>query len=242
LSDMSKTEIRISGSEITIHDPERYAGFDERWFDRDWWLTEGARTHSTTGRGSVLMLDRGNETWVYRHYHRGGIVSRALYDEYLWTGAERTRPVREWRLLTALAAFELPAPRPVAARARRSGLVYRADILTVLLPDTAPLSSMLEQVWDDHALWSRIGTMLAGFHKAGCDHPDLTAHNVLVDSRRRPSLVDFDNASLKPAGEWARAGIARFKRSLRKVSLETGTEFDEAAWETLVAAYSAASA
>jgi 3-deoxy-D-manno-octulosonic acid kinase len=239
---MSKTAIQISRGEITIHDPARYPGFDERWFDRNWWLTEGARTHSTTGRGSVLMLDRGDETWVYRHYHRGGIVSRLLYDEYLWTGAERTRPVREWRLLTALAALELPAPRPVAARARRNGLIYRADILTVLLPDTAPLSSMLEQVWGDHGLWSRIGTMVAGFHKAGCDHPDLTAHNVLVDSSRRPWLVDFDNASLKPAGEWARAGIARFKRSLRKVSLETGTRFDEAAWETFVAAYSAASA
>jgi 3-deoxy-D-manno-octulosonic acid kinase len=239
---MSKTEIRIAGSEVTIHDPARYPGFAEHWFDRDWWLAEGARTHSTTGRGSVLMLDRGNETWVYRHYHRGGIVSRLLYDEYVWTGTERARPIREWRLLTALAALELPAPRPVAARARRSGLVYRADILTVLLPDTAPLSSMLEQVWGDHGLWSRIGTMLAGFHKAGCDHPDLTAHNVLVDSKRRPWLVDFDNASLKPAGDWARAGIARFKRSLRKVSHETGTAFDEAAWATLVAAYSAASA
>jgi 3-deoxy-D-manno-octulosonic acid kinase len=145
-------------------------------------------------------------------------------------------------VLTALAALELPAPRPVAARARRNGLIYRADILTVLLPDTAPLSTMLEGVWDDLGLWSRIGTMLAGFHKVGCDHPDLTAHNVLVDSRRRPYLVDFDNASLRPAGEWASAGIARFKRSLRKVSLETGTEFHDAAWETLVAAYSAASA
>lgn len=239
---MSKTEIRIAGRQITIHDPDRYPGFDTEWFDRDWWVAEGARTHSITGRGSVLMLDRGDETWVYRHYHRGGIVSRVLYDEYFWVGAERTRPVREWRLLAALAGRELPSPRPVAARAERSGLIYRADILTVLLPDTRPLSSMLGDVWHDLRLWSRIGTMLAGFHRAGCDHPDLTAHNVLVNSARQPFLVDFDNASFRSAGEWSRAGINRFKRSLRKVSLETGTEFDEAAWQTVVVAYSEASA
>ena len=196
------------------------------------------------------MLDRerdrnhagDDETWVYRHYHRGGLISRLIYDQYLWAGAERTRPVREWRLLNALRGLELPAPRPVAACAVRSGLVYRADILTVLLPDTEPLSSMIGEVWRDTGLWTEIGAMLAGFHQAGCDHPDLTAHNVLVDSARRPFLVDFDNASLKPAGAWARAGIARFKRSLKKVSLETGTEFDQSAWRALLASYSEASA
>lgn len=237
---MNEPKVSIESREITIHDADRYPGFDAKWFDRDWWLAEGARVHSTTGRGRVLMLGRGGETWVYRHYHRGGMIARAVYDEYLWTGMERTRPLREWRLLRVLTGLGLPAPRPVAARVVRSGPIYRGDIVTVLLPDTEPLSSMLGEVWQLTSLWSRIGTMLAGFHRAGCDHPDLTAHNVLVDSDRRPFLVDFDNASLKPAGDWSRAGIARFKRSLRKVSLETGTEFHEAAWETLVAAYSAA--
>jgi len=240
LNVMGRGELRVEDGEITIHDQDRYPGFDSRWFDREWWVAEGARTHSITGRGSVLMLDRGDETWVYRHYHRGGLVARVAYDEYLWTGVERMRPIREWRLLTELATRELPSPRPVAARALRSGAVYRADILTVLLPETEPLSSLLGDVWRDLGLWSRIGTMIAGFHRAGCDHPDLTAHNVLIDARRQPFLVDFDNASLKPAGDWARAGIARFKRSLRKVSHETGTEFDEAAWQALAAAYSAA--
>lgn len=222
---------------ITIHNPKRYPGFDAIWFDRDWWLGEGARTHSTTGRGSVLILDRGDETWVYRHYHRGGLVSRAIYDQYLFTGIERSRPVREWRLLAALGEIGLPSPRPVAARAIRSGAIYRADILTVLLPDTRPLSSMLGNVWQERSLWAAIGSMIARFHAAGCDHPDLTAHNVLVDSKLKPYLVDFDNARLKPAGKWAEAGVARFQRSLRKVSVETGTEYDDAAWRILLGAY-----
>jgi 3-deoxy-D-manno-octulosonic acid kinase len=140
---MSQPELRVEGDTLTIHDPGAYPDFSSRWLDRDWWAAEGARTHSITGRAGVLMLDRDHETWVYRHYHRGGLVAHLVYDQYIWTGAEDTRPVREWRLLDALAAKGLPAPRPVAARAVRSGIIYRADILTVLLPDTVPLSSLL---------------------------------------------------------------------------------------------------
>jgi len=234
---MSKPEIRIDGGIATIHDAQRYADFDPRWFDRDWWTAEGAREHQTTGRAGVLMLDRGGETWVYRHYHRGGFVSRLIYDQYVWTGAERTRPFREWRLLLSLAELALPSPRPVAARAVRSGPIYRADILTVLLPDTQPLSSLLEGAWQDPALFRSIGEMVGRFHAAGCDHPDLTAHNILIDRRRRPFLVDFDNAAIRMAGAWREAGVARLKRSLHKVALETGTEFSEGAWHELVMGY-----
>jgi 3-deoxy-D-manno-octulosonic acid kinase len=188
------------------------------------------------------MLDRGNETWVYRHYHRGGLMARVWYDEYLWTGAERSRPIREWHVLDRLTRQGLPAPRPVASRAVRSGPIYRADIVTVLLPDTVPLSSRLGRLWRDPELWPAIGAMVAGFHRAGCDHPDLTAHNILIDSGHRPFLVDFDNAHIRQAGAWQGQGMDRLQRSLRKVSLETGTQFDETAWALLLAAYRSASA
>ena len=239
---MSVPEVRTIGEVVTLHDRERYPGFDAEWFDRDWWTAQGARMHSITGRAGVLMLERGTETWVYRHYHRGGLVARLCYDEYLWTGAERSRPLREWRVLERLTREGLPAPRPVAARAVRSGLIYRADILTVLLPDTVPLSSRLGELWHDKALWTAIGTMVAGFHHAGCDHPDLTAHNILIDSNRRPFLVDFDNAHMRRPGAWQQAGMDRLQRSLRKVSLETGTQFEPTAWQSLVDAYRSASA
>jgi len=236
---MSVADVITAGRTTTIHDPARYPDFDPRWFERDWWEAEGARSHSITGRAGVLMLDRGDETWVYRHYHRGGLVAKLVYDQYLWTGAENSRPLREWRVLEHLSTLALPSPRPVAARAVQSGLIYRADILTVLLPDTVPLSSLLGTLWDDKGLWQRIGAMVAGFHNAGCDHPDLTAHNILLNSAREPFLVDFDNARLKPPGGWREAGVARLQRSLRKVSVETGTTFSEAAWGELVKAYSA---
>ena len=79
--------------------------------------------------------------------------------------------------------------------------------------------------------------MIRAVHDRGVDHPDLTAHNVLLDGAGNPFLVDFDNAQRKPPGAWQRAGLERFNRSLRKVALETGTEFDADAWEELQAGY-----
>ena len=236
-TDNATVAISSAAGTVTIHDASRYPDFDAAWLDRDWWHANGARTHSITGRGSVLMLDRGDETWVYRHYHRGGFVSRLIYDQYVWTGRERSRPIREWRLLATLTELELPAPRPVAARAVRAGPIYRADIVTVLLPDTRPLSSVMAAAWGEPDLWPRIGAMIARFHAVGCDHPDLTAHNILVDAHWRPYLVDFDNARLRPPGAWCQAGIERLERSLAKVAGETATSFGEAAWLALVSAY-----
>ena len=43
----------------------------------------------------------------------------------------------------------------------------------------------------------------------------------------------------QPPGEWRRLGMERFNRSLRKVALETGTQFDPAAWAEIEAGYSA---
>jgi 3-deoxy-D-manno-octulosonic acid kinase len=182
------------------------------------------------------MLEHGGETWVLRHYHRGGVVARFVYDHYLWTGLQRSRPFREWRLLARLHELGLPAPRPIAARVARQGPIYQADIVTSFISGTRPLSAFLRDgdVADDQ--WIGIGTMLSDFHRHGVDHPDVTAHNILL-AGRAAFLVDFDNAKLRPTGRWARAGLARLERSLRKVALETGTQFDARAWQLLSAAY-----
>lgn len=239
---MTGERVVSSGKVHQIFDAERYVDFDESWFERRRWEMEGAVIHSRTGRGAVLMLERGSETWVYRHYHRGGIPARFVYDHYLWTGLERSRPFREWRLLKRMYGQSLPVPRPVAARAVQFGPVYQADLITVLLPETRPLSSILSEAKVEVGIWSKIGMMLRKFHDRGVDHPDLTAHNILVDTRGDVFLVDFDNADLKEAGQWRQSRMSRLQRSLRKVALETGTQFDESAWDLLYSAYGEAQA
>ena len=42
---------------------------------------------------------------------------------------------------------------------------------------------------------------------------------------------------MKPPGPWQRAGVERLQRSLRKVAVETGTEYDAAAWAEIEAGY-----
>jgi 3-deoxy-D-manno-octulosonic acid kinase len=207
------------------------------WFDPAQWRGAGAVAIETSGRGEVLIVAHRDDTWVLRHYRRGGLVARLVDDHYLWLGAERTRAFREWRLLRKLRAAGLPVPKPVAAHVYRTACIYTADIITSYLPDTQKLSWYIAQGRVPESCWRRVGAMIRAVHEQGVDHPDLTAHNVLLDGAGNCFLVDFDNAQVKPAGSWQRAGVERFNRSLRKVALETGTDFDAAAWRELEAGY-----
>ncbi len=216
---------------------EAVAELSPDWFDRDRWQESGARIHTSTGRASVMIGKLNSETWVLRHYCRGGFVARFIDDHYWWLGLERTRAFLEWRLLDKLTNWGLPAPEPIAACVRRTGLVYQADIITKYLPDTRTLSSYLREEGVRDETWTRIGRMVRQFHDRDVCHPDLTAHNILLSSAGEPYLVDFDNARIRADGHWKRRGVARLQRSLRKVALETGVSFDPDAWEIVVSAY-----
>jgi 3-deoxy-D-manno-octulosonic acid kinase len=207
------------------------------WFDPGEWRSAGAVAIETSGRGAVLIVPHGDDTWVLRHYRRGGLVSRFIDDHYLWLGADRTRAFREWRLLRKLRDAGLPVPKPVAAHVHRSGAVYTADIITSYLPDTRKLSWHIEQGTVPVECWRGVGAMVRAVHDHGVNHPDLTAHNILLDANGRLFLVDFDNADERPSGAWQREGLERLNRSLRKVALETGTEYDAAAWRQIEAGY-----
>lgn len=236
---MAEPVVETAGPDAVLYRPDRLGPLDGAWFDAGAWKERGAREHDAAGRGRVLILDRGDEAWVLRHYLRGGFVSRFVYDHYLWLGLRRTRSFREWRLLDVLHGEGLPVPRPIAARARRRGFAYQADIVTGYLAGTRSLSSHLIDAGPPPECWREMGRMLRRFHDRGVDHPDLTAHNILLDDTGRAFLVDFDNAALRAPGAWKRAGIARLQRSLRKVALESGTQFDEDGWARLLAAYAA---
>ena len=241
-TNMSDVYIERRACGIVVCDPTRRSAVSDAWFDRADWEAQDARRHTSTGRAPVLIRPVGEETWVLRHYSRGGFVARIVDDHYFWLGLRRTRAYREWFLLRQMQQWRLPAPAPVAACIRRTGLVYRADIITQYLPDTAALSAHLRHDGVPPVVWQRIGRMVQSFHECGIDHPDLTAHNILVDTSWNVYLVDFDNAKLRPPGHWRERGVARLERSLRKVALETGTTFDESAWQRALSAYRDAAA
>jgi 3-deoxy-D-manno-octulosonic acid kinase len=234
---MLEEKVLIEGAHSVLFD----AGLREpaalAWFDGAAWRRAGAVAVETSGRGEVLIVARDTDSWVLRHYHRGGLVAQFVADHYLWLGLERTRAFREWRLLKRLRAAGLAVPSPVAAHVYRTGIIYTADIITAYLADTQKLSWYLRQGTVPESCWRAIGRLVRAVHDEGVHHPDITAHNILLDSRGEVFLVDFDNASVRPPGRWQQTGLERLNRSLRKVALETGTEFDAAGWTEIVAAY-----
>ena len=220
---MSRLTAKKLDGAFGITTADRAADFDMRWFDRAAWEAQGARRHTSTGRAPVLICETPAESWVLRHYSRGGLVARFVEDHYVWRGLEFTRAWRELDILAQMLSWELPAPQPVAALVNRSGLVYRADIITVYIPDTQPLSALLLSDPVTESLWKRIGAMLGAFHTRGVDHPDITAHNILIDSERRTFLVDFDNAVVRARGNWQRRGIGTFMlKHLARIARRNG--------------------
>ena len=234
---MNRLVVKTFDGAYGIATAEYADDFDIRWFDRIAWEAEGARRHTSTGRAPVLIRETPTRSWVLRHYSRGGLVARFIEDHYVWRGLEATRAWRELDILAQMREWQLPAPRPVAALVSRSGIAYTADIITVYIPDTQTLSALLRSDPLPEALWESIGRMLGAFHARGVDHPDITAHNILVDSQQRTFLVDFDNAVIRSPGNWRMRGFARFQRSLRKVAMETGGAFSEQAWHAVEAGY-----
>jgi len=239
---MSEPRIVVDRSHTMLVDGALNETPRTAWFDAAHWRRDGAVAVETSGRGAALIVEHGSDTWVLRHYRRGGFVARFIDDHYLWSGAERTRAFREWRLLRKLRDAGLPVPNPVAAHVYRTGPIYTADIITSYLQGTRKLSWFISQGRAPADCWRRIGAMIRAVHDHGVDHPDLTAHNVLLDDAGNTFLVDFDNAAIKSPVPWQRLGVERFKRSLRKVALETGTEFDADAWREIEAAYGGSAA
>ncbi|HZP65069.1 MAG TPA: 3-deoxy-D-manno-octulosonic acid kinase [Rudaea sp.] len=231
----------IAGGAIVL-DPTLAAqagGFDPQWFDADYWRAQGRAAPTPGGRGASVFIEAPFGASVLRHYRRGGMAAGLMGDRYLWTGGDRVRAVAEFRLLAALRERRLNVPRPIAARYRRHGLYYRADLITSRIEAAATLAELVARGAADAGAAATIGAALAEFHGAGAYHADLNAHNVLLRGGA-VWLVDFDRGELRdPARGWQLGNLARLRRSLVKVGAAAAGEaaFDGAFWTPLMAAY-----
>jgi len=194
------------------------------------------------GRGAAwfVTLPDGTEA-VLRLYRRGGLPARLGARElYVWQGQERTRSLREFRMLRRLAAAGLPVPLALAAGWwRAGGFWYRQALLTRRLEGTRSLAESL-QAHDSDIPWAELGRTLARFHLEGVGHPDLNAHNILIDAALQPWLIDFDRASDGPlSARQAAANLARLRRSIRRITRDSapppGWEQLEASWRAAMA-------
>lgn len=211
---------------------------DSRFAAEAWQTAEPVKAPlRAAGRGDTMFVSEGAREFVLKHYLRGGMIGRFIRDRYLWLGEERNRAFAEWRLLARLVEKDLPVPRPAAARYRRRGLWYTADLLTVREHGIQPLSARIADR-PGAGLWRRIGDGIRRFHEAGVCHADLNAYNVQIDAAGAVFLLDFDRGAIRAPGAWREKNLARLHRSLRKLKrLEPALHFDERDWAELLDGY-----
>lgn len=228
-----------NATDAILFDAEVAPQVESSWFSPDVWRAVGALRTQTGGRGGVSIIRTPAGECVLRHYRRGGLVASLMGDRYLWTGADRSRPFTEFRLLAEIARLGLSGPVPVASRYCRDGLFYSADLITRRIADAQTLAECLGAGRLNADLAGRVGTVIARFHRAGIWHADLNAHNVLVTSDK-VYLIDFDRGQLRtPATAWQHANLQRLKRSLFKLGA-ANEAFDGDIWQPLLHHYAKA--
>ena len=113
----------------------------------------------------------------------------------------------------------------------------RAAILMERLDDVRSLADRA-LVAGRGAPWEEAGRLIARFHRAGLDHADLNAHNILFDANGRGWLIDFDRGVLRiPATRWRERNLKRLLRSLLKLRGERSREDVEKDFARLRRAY-----
>ena len=209
------------------------------WFAPDYWRGRNALSAQAGGRGGVAIIDTPVGECVLRHYHRGGLVAALVRDRYFWTGADRSRPFREFRLLAEIERLGLPGPIVIAARYSLHNWFYTADLITRRIVGASTLAEYLATGQLSGDLAARVGALVARFHQAGVWHADLNAHNVLVAGNQL-YLIDFDRGEMRlPVASWQRANLQRLRRSLIKLGAARAGEapFEATIWQPLLAAY-----
>ncbi len=206
-----------AGPHRILYDDNVLSVVSLEWLQPEFWHLRRAVTAELGGRGQALAVEMDAGPAVLRRYLRGGQVARLVRDRYLFTGYERSRAFREWRILHQLFEAGLPVPRPLAASCERRGGIYRAGLLTTLIPEAQPLSRVALRLSVDD--WRGLAEVLRAFFAAGLLHADLNAHNILLTAAGDWYLIDFDRARIVTRPVDPAPMLGRLFRSLDKLEI-----------------------
>ena len=236
---MTETVVRTTTGAI-LYDQLIINQISEKHFSGEGWAHSEILTGKlrSAGRGNTMFVGNVPRQFVLRHYMRGGMIGKLVRDHYFYTTEDEIRSFAEWRMLAKMADFDLRVPRPAAARYVRWGTFYRADIITVRIPNVRPLSEYIAEAPRDRDFWASVGAGIQEFHEAGVYHADMNAYNLQIDKDERLWMLDFDKGKLLQPGPWKLKTLKRLHRSLQKIrTLDPTLEFGARDWEALLEGY-----
>jgi 3-deoxy-D-manno-octulosonic acid kinase len=230
---------KVKSSKCYILQPQASAWeFEDEHFAASYWQQQPGYQPVSGGRGGSCRIEVGGRSAILRHYYRGGLVAKLLTVQYLWFGKTLTRPWREWNILLRARKAGLPVPEPIAACACRSGLWYRAAIITAYLEGTEILAQRLAREVLKQKSWYRLGLLIKHMHSEGIRHADLNASNILIDARDQFYLIDFDKARvMNQIDDWQWRPLYRLQGSLNKFSRKQNLNFSADNWQALMDGY-----
>lgn len=236
---LMKPEIFTHHHARIVYDADRITEVHDALLCPQYWQQQQAVVGEARGRGNTVFVATPFGNAALREYRRGGWPARVVRDRYLFLGFQKSRPFREFHLLSRLYVDGFPVPAPLAARCERQGMFYRGALMTRLLPDATTLAdSLLDSLHNDSSL-EHVGRVIRTFHAGGVDHADLNVRNILVNADDQAVyLVDFDRSTYRPGhrvnGE---KNIRRLERSLQKLNL-THPDIDAGtAWAAIKRGY-----
>ncbi|MDH5913334.1 3-deoxy-D-manno-octulosonic acid kinase [Vibrio splendidus] len=187
-------------------------------FDAEYWQQQNKIIGSATGRGTTWFVELDTIQAALRHYRRGGLFGKLVEDSYLYFGDEKTRSYQEFELLKVLQTSGVNVPKPIAARVVKSGVTYKADLLSEKIPNAQDLVAILREKALPKEMYQKIGAEIRKMHEAQVNHTDLNIHNILVDDSNEVWIIDFDKCKNLNGGCWKKSNLSRLTRSFYKES------------------------
>ena len=208
-------------------------------FAHSYWQEHHAVSGQALGRGTTWFFHHQGFDYVLRHYQRGGAIAKFNMDKYLYTGLERTRAWREWKLLRRLAEQGLAVPEAIATHVHKRGLCYTADLITAKIPNACSMATRLRQEPLSPESWCEIGKTIRQMHDLQTFHADLNAHNILIDDNNKIWLIDFDRGYQGTVSDAQKqSNLLRLQRSMQKLQgLENRFYYSSKSWNLLQKAY-----
>jgi len=207
-------------------------------FDAEYWQQQDKIIGSATGRGTTWFVELDTIQAALRHYRRGGLFGKFVEDSYLYFGYEKTRSYQEFELLKVLKKSGVNVPKPIAARVVKSGITYKADLMSEKIPNARDLVAILQEKPLSKDMYRKIGAEIRKMHDAQVNHTDLNIHNILIDDRNKVWFIDFDKCTYDDTGAYCKSNLSRLLRSFLKEKKKRNIRWQEDNFSNLMLGYS----